>query len=303
VKGKFTGPAGTRRLNEALREQPIVEHDEKLAAELAKKGKLVEFASNDILISQGDHDNEVFFLIVGEVEISVNGRIVATRVAGQSIGEMAMLSPVAQRSATATATQPTLALRLDEPSFQTIATAFPGIWRPIGRVVADRLRQRERFHLSPNPTPILFLGSSVEGLPVANEIVSGLKHANVIPRIWSTPGIFSPGGVSIDVLLKEVDNSDFSAFVFGPDDKIASRGVKYFGPRDNVVFELGLFMGRLDRTRSFIIKEHSTQIKIPSDLLGVTPITYVSKAGQDLPTTIRPVCIELESIVMQAGPR
>jgi predicted nucleotide-binding protein len=111
--------------------------------------------------------------------------------------------------------------------------------------------------------------------------------------------------VAIDVLMKEVDNSDFAAFVFGPDDKVASRGERYSAPRDNVVFELGLFMGRLDRTRTFIVAEQKAvkEIKIPTDLLGVTPITYVIKDGQDLPSALVSVCQELRRVFAQLGPR
>jgi predicted nucleotide-binding protein len=245
----------------------------------------------------------VYFLIVGSADVHVNGRNVAKRGTGESVGEMALLTPTAQRSATITAAAPTLALRVSEPEMQQIAGTFPQIWRPLARVVAERLRQRERFHRPPNPTPVLFLGSSVEGLAITNEIVRGLKHAPVIARPWSTPGLFSAGGVSIDVLIKEVDASDFAAFVFGPDDKIASRGERYVGPRDNVVFELGLFMGRLERTRTFIIKDQSSDIKIPSDLLGVTPITYIIKAGQTLAESIATVCADLADTVAKLGTR
>src|SRR6516225_1049995 len=98
MKDKFTGVDGTRRLISALRDQQIVEHDDALAAEIASNGELVEFAPNDALVTQGAHDSDIFFLVIGEVEISVNGRTVATRTAGQSIGEMIMLSPAVQRS-------------------------------------------------------------------------------------------------------------------------------------------------------------------------------------------------------------
>lgn len=302
MKDRFLGP-GRPQLVEALRRQPLVEFDGALAEALVEVGDLREFESGATIVKQGAHDNHVLFLVMGEVAVSVNDRLVATRVAGTSIGEMALVSPTAQRSATVTASKPCVALVVEQPAFQGIAERFPKVWRPIAELVSNRLRERERFHRPPNPTPILFLGSSVEGLPVANEIVSGLKHDQVAVRSWALPGLFSPGGTPIDVLLKEVDASDFAAFVFGPDDKIASRKTKYFVPRDNVVFELGLFMGRLNRDRALIVAEHNADIKIPTDLLGVEPITYVIKNPPDLSTSVQTVCNDLRKLIKRLGPR
>lgn len=47
-----------------------------------------------------------------------------------------------------------------------------------------------------------------------------------------------------------------------------------FGPRDNVIFEIGLFMGHLGRSRTFILHQANAKLKIPSDLSGVTTAMY-----------------------------
>lgn len=303
MKARFDGQDGQRCLVTALQQQRIIEHDKQLATAVASAGTLVEYSPGDTLIEQGAQDNHVLFIVSGEVDIYVNSRKVARRVPNDSVGEMAMIDSAATRSATVIATKPTVALNVAEAPFQSILARFPQMWRPIAQVLASRLRERERFHRPPNPIPILFLGSSVEGLQVANEIVSGLKHDNILPRPWSTPGLFSPGGVTVDELLKEVDAADFAAFVFGPDDKLASRRVKYFTPRDNVVFELGLFMGQLDRERAVIVKEHLADIKIPTDLLGISPISYVTKSGQSLADSVATVCNDLRTLITKLGPR
>jgi CRP/FNR family transcriptional regulator, cyclic AMP receptor protein len=301
VKDRFVG-VGKPLLVEALRRQPLVEFDSELAEALADAGEIEEFDPGAVMVRQGGDDNHVLFLVSGEVDVAVNDRRVATRIAGTSIGEMALVSPGATRSATVTAAKSCVALVVQQLAFQAIAERFPKVWRPLAELVSARLRERERFHRLPNPTPILFLGSSVEGLPVANEIVSGLKHDDVAVRVWTLPGLFSPGGTPIDVLLKEVDSADFSAFVFGPDDQIGSRKAKYSAPRDNVVFELGLFMGRLTRDRAMVIMEHKANIKIPTDLLGVQPITYVIKNPPDLTAAMQTVCNDLRRLIMRLGP-
>lgn len=300
---RFEGEKGKKMIIEALLPQRIVQHNRELASAYADKGRLVEYPVGSDLLKQGDSDNDILFLLSGMVEVLVNLRVVAFRREGESIGEMSLLSPVTTRSATVRATKATLALRVDEADFCEIATNHPQVWKPIAHTIAERLREREKFHRPPNPVPVLFIGSSVEGLPVAREIVNGLKHDDIIARAWSNPGVFDPGGVTLDVLLKEVESCDFAAFVFGPDDKVASRDEEYTAPRDNVIFEMGLFLGSLNRNRTYIIKDHASHIKIPSDLLGITPITYVSKAGQDLASTLSTVCNDLCSKIEKEGVR
>jgi hypothetical protein len=53
-----------------------------------------------------------------------------------------------------------------------------------------------------------------------------------------------------------------------------SRQTEGFGPRDNVLFELGLFMGRLGRSRTFVLHQASSALKLPSDLAGVVTAGY-----------------------------
>jgi predicted nucleotide-binding protein len=126
-----------------------------------------------------------------------------------------------------------------------------------------------------------------------------LKHDKIEVQIW-TDGVFSPSGTTIDDLQAMANNADFAAFLFGPDDVVVSRGKESDAPRDNTIFELGFFMGNLDRTRTFIIKERDADIKIPTDLLNITPITYV-KLGSNLITAIAPVCTELRDAISRIG--
>ena len=303
LKSRFDGADGRRRLIDAIKSQRLVEYDEVLAAALAAKGELVEFNPGAQIINQGDSDNDAYFIIDGEAGIFVNTRHVATRAARDSVGEMALIDPSVRRSASVSALSPLAALRISEPQFKDITRDNAAVWRSLAVTIADRLRQRNQFHRPPNAKPVLFLGSSVEGLEIAQEIQLGLKHNDILVRPWSMPGVFGPGGVSIDVLLREVEVSDFAAFVFGPDDKVFSRMEEHDAPRDNVVFELGLFMGQLDRNRSFIIKDHHADIKIPTDLLGVTPITYVTKKGEDLSAPVQTICTELRKVIKSVGVR
>jgi hypothetical protein len=120
--------------------------------------------------------------------------------------------------------------------------------------------------------PKLFIGSSVEGLEVAYAIQENLKF-NAETTIWNQ-GVFNLSESSLESLIAILESSDFGAFVFTPDDHIKIRGKKDLAVRDNVLFELGLFVGKLGRKRSFIILPDNKEFHLPTDLIGMTPAKY-----------------------------
>jgi CRP/FNR family cyclic AMP-dependent transcriptional regulator len=302
MKRRFEGTDGQRRLIMALQSCHLVEHNEALANRLAEVGQLVSFEVGDTIMTQGAEDNDVYFILVGEANVLVNGRQVAIREVRDSIGEMALHNPTEPRSATINARTAVVALKVSEPDFHQVAQEHTQVWRMVAQVVAERLRQRSTLLNLPNTKPLLFLGCSVESLMIAQEIQLGLKHDNVEAMVW-TDGVFGPSGVPIDGLLNTVNESDFAVFVFSPDDKVLSRENEYNAPRDNTVFELGLFMGKLERSRTFIVKEQNTDVKIPTDLLGITPLTYIYREGDKLSAAVAPVCTELRKVINNLGVR
>lgn len=295
---RFQGEKGKRYLVEALKGSQLVEHNEKLATELAGVGELVAFNPGDKIIEQDAVDNDLYFFIEGKADVLINNRRVGTRKSGETVGEMSLGNATARRVATIVARSNLVALKVSDTDFQDTANKYPQVWKVIAGIVSERLRQRSVFLSQPNECPVLFLGCSTEGLELAQYIHAGFKHDSIDAQIW-TNGVFGPSGITIDSLLKEVEEADFAAFIFSPDDKIISRDKEEGAPRDNVIFELGLFMGRLSRERTFIIKEQKSDVKIPTDLLGVTPITYVQK--KELSSTVEPVCLELREQINKLG--
>ena len=71
-----------------------------------------------------------------------------------------------------------------------------------------------------------------------------------------------------------MDAADFAILLLTPDDTTTSRDQQRFAPRDNVVFELGLFMGCMGRQRCFLIQEDNRELRLPTDLLGVNRDIY-----------------------------
>src|SRR4029450_2024949 len=119
--------------------------------------------------------------------------------------------------------------------------------------------------------PRIFLGSSGKQAKLLQAITRGLEDvADVEP--WTTT--FNPGRSTLDRLCELSQEVDFAAFVFAQDDWTMTDASQSgeASPRDNVVFEAGLFGGALGLRRTFIL--HAIGSKLPSDLLGLTSVRY-----------------------------
>jgi hypothetical protein len=122
--------------------------------------------------------------------------------------------------------------------------------------------------------PRIFLGSSGQQEKLVRALTRGLHDiADVDP--WTS--VFNPGVSTLERLVELTREVDFAAFVFAQDDW-TSKGASpeeasgQASPRDNVVFEAGLFGGALGIRRTFIL--HANGAKLPTDLLGLTSIRY-----------------------------
>ena len=142
----------------------------------------------------------------------------------------------------------------------------------------------------------VFIGSSSEGREVARAIGEGLECcADTV--MWDED-VFEFGRGYLEELMTELEKHDFAVLVLTPDDGVESRGDTQTSPRDNVLFECGLFMGRLGRERTFIVCDRSTQMKLPSDLAGVSLISYDGKRMADAPSTaVRGACMKINRVL------
>lgn len=301
VTDRFAGVDGRRALLEAVADQSVVGQGA-IAEELVDVGKVEYYAAGDTLIEQGATDRSICLILVGEVTVKVDGRPVTSRIARQHVGEMALVDVRASRCATVVATSPVCVLRIEESDFTNVASRHPDLWRRIAIEGTERLRQRNALVEPKNEKPILFVGSSREGLEIARAVQSGLDHDPVNVRVW-TDGVFGPSGIPLDDLLAQARGVDFAVLVVGRDDAIDSRGAVARGPRDNVVFELGLFMGRLGRERTFILSPRGVDLKIPTDLLGVKPIEYDPSRLSDIRACLGAPCTELRNQIIRLGSR
>lgn len=117
--------------------------------------------------------------------------------------------------------------------------------------------------------PNVFIGSSSENLNLAYAIQQNLEYDGNM-TVW-TQGIFKLSSTVLDDLLNALEHFDFAIFILNPDDLVHMRGKDYDIVRDNVIFELGLFIGKLGKSKVFYLVPGSVdKLHLPTDLLGYT---------------------------------
>jgi len=138
--------------------------------------------------------------------------------------------------------------------------------------------------------PSIFIGSSAEALPIAKAIRDELAKT-FLPDLWSE-NLFELGEDTLTSLLRFVQCYDFAVLVISDDDLTTSRKSTQVSPRDNVILELGLFLGALGRRRAFVVvvRTDDGAPKMPSDLLGNNGV-YLPK---NLHKTVDPIELSKE---------
>lgn len=148
--------------------------------------------------------------------------------------------------------------------------------------------------------PRIFLGSSGKQVKLLEALTRGLEDV-VHVEPWTTS--FNPGTTTLERLLELTREVDFAAFVFAQDDWTTNSPLAapaptpgQASPRDNVVFEAGLFGGVLGMRRTFLL--HANDSKLPTDLLGLTCVRY---DGSTDAAEMTVVCQKLRNAIENVG--
>ena len=269
MKERFRGPL----LVDAILRQGLVTCDPAAAKRIAKLCKIIEVDAGNQFITEGDETSDVFFILQGTVDIFIKGSLVATRTSGQHVGEMAPLLN-SRRTASAVARENTVAAKITGTAFLKLGNEFPGIFREVARVLAIRLDQRRNLIREPNIRPRIFIASSTEAKPVAYLLKSGLTDTRWDVEVWDEAQVFAPSTTFIQTLTGVAQRSDFGVAVFGRDDKTTSRKQRTDSPRDNTVFEGGMFIGAIGLERTYFLTPNSNNFKKLTDLEGVVVLPY-----------------------------
>lgn len=158
--------------------------------------------------------------------------------------------------------------------------------------------------------PNLFVGSSKESIEIARAMNTQLSHyAQVTP--WYA-GAFPANEYTMESIEKQLAVSDFAVFIFAADDIINHRGQTYFVTRDNTLFEMGLFWGKLGRKRVFCIlpaysepvengDELVEQYRLLSDLQGLTLLQYEHRTDYNWAAAVDTACGEIGRYIKEMG--
>lgn len=295
---RFNGEKGRSALAEALLKQRLFAADKKLIQDVIDVARLETFHPEEALITEGETDNSIMFIVAGSVSVIRSGRPGPIRRPGDYVGELTLLDPTTLRSATVVAVDETVVVQVTEPQFKQLCDTRPELWRALAIDVAYRLRQRLDDVSVRNDRSQVFIGSTREALDIAEALQSNLTHLNADVKIW-TQGVFQSSYATLESLEEQARKCDFAIIILTDEDEVSSRGKSERAPRDNVVFELGLFIGSLGRKRVFGVKKRSSPLKVPTDLLGITLLEFSDGGG--LEASLGPVATKIKQRISKLG--
>ena len=148
--------------------------------------------------------------------------------------------------------------------------------------------------------PVLFVGSATEDLSIAEQVQLHLDHDAEV-EIW-TEGTFVPSGFALASLIDTASRVDFALMIVSPFDSLLRRGELHAVPRDNVIFEAGLFAGAIGRERVFLLQPRRQDLTLPTDLDGMTPLSWDPEKG-NLGSALGPACTQLKAAMAAGGLR
>jgi predicted nucleotide-binding protein len=123
--------------------------------------------------------------------------------------------------------------------------------------------------------PRVFIGCSVPGLSVAQALQLLLEYsANC--QVWNQ-SVMNLSTSTLENLINALHDFEFAIFALTPDDQTQQRDRFGMTPRDNVIFELGLFIGYLGPKRTFMVRPRGVDLLLPTDLLSIEAADYDSE--------------------------
>ena len=151
----------------------------------------------------------------------------------------------------------------------------------------------------------IFVASSSDTKSVAYALQENLEQDAEV-TVWDQNTI-SLSSFTLESLIQCVDESDFAICVCAPSDHAVIKNASVDVTRDNVIFELGLFIGRHGRDRCFVVQPRDVDLHLPSDIAGIMTGRYdPDRSDNNLRAALGPACNQIrEQIakVIAAAPK
>ena len=151
--------------------------------------------------------------------------------------------------------------------------------------------------------PHVFIGSSTEGLEIGRHLQLDLERTGTcIVTRWDQ-GVFQASTYTIHRLEEAARRADFAILIATADDTVTTRGESQNVARDNVIFELGLFIGSLGLERTFIVADRTEDLQLPSDLAGLTWLPYANRQDGNVGAAVNEAVLGATSRIKALGKR
>jgi predicted nucleotide-binding protein len=219
---------------------------------------------------------------------------------GEYVGEMAAVQPNQRRSASVISTEEAAVAKLSKEAFAGVASRYPVIYQSIAQELSRRLYQRNTLVNIFRDMARVLIVAAPDALPVARAIQHAFANDPFEIVVWPD-GVFRAANYALETLEAEVDSFDF-AIAIAHNDKLSRRETDWPSARDAISFELGLFIGRLGRARAILMEPREENLRLPSDSVGLTTVTYKFTAGSDLTADLKPACDILRDHISKYGP-
>lgn len=147
----------------------------------------------------------------------------------------------------------------------------------------------------------MFIGSSSEGLEIGKYLQIELQNTRICTVQRWDQGIFQASSYTMESLERVASRADFAVLVATPDDTVQTRGGHRAVARDNVIFELGLFIGALGRGRTYIVADQSRDLELPSDLRGLTWLPVDAPTDGNMQAAVTRAAVGITERIRELG--
>lgn len=283
-----------------LGEMILLNGSEAIAAEVAEAAEVVEFEKGSILFEEGDDDHDIYFVLNGRLQLSVDDREFAVIGQGAHVGEIALIDPNAERSATVRALEHSVTAKLSAEAFGRIAERHEPLWRRLSQVLGNHLRWTNQFLERSNACPRVLICASEIGLPFALAMKSQAADRSEAPD-WAVESVCFEEGDSLQALQGRISKADFGVLVLAPGDlDLVPDGDELV---QKTLLQCGLCFGALGPERTLIVQPSDLGDGSPAALLGLTSTTYRLDPHEALRADIESISARIQSTIRELGVR
>lgn len=141
--------------------------------------------------------------------------------------------------------------------------------------------------------PKVFIASSGKALQYASAVQRHIGN-EFKAYVWKDVPKYTSITL-VEWILNLPARYDFGIFIFSNDDNLIINNEKKVVARDNVLFELGLFAGKLGFDRCSVLRPDIENFHLPSDLQGIFEENFEDpESDDDINSNLRNPCEEIK---------